>query len=90
MAAVSRVLPGAILYDLLLSPLAFWLVTWVTRGTVFWNTGPGRATVFQKTGLEFSRGQRLGPVFRQASAGAAPNLRLAGSGAAFGPASPAM
>jgi len=31
-AAVTRVLPAAILYDLLLSPLVYWLVVRVTRG----------------------------------------------------------
>ena len=69
-AAVRSILPGAILYDLLLSPLAFWLVARVTRGAA-----PESAPA-----PEFSRDQRLASVFRQASAGAAPNLRLAGTG----------
>ncbi|MGH3294809.1 MAG: rod shape-determining protein MreD, partial [Trebonia sp.] len=70
-AAVSRLLPGAILYDLLLSPLAFGLVARVTRGAV--SAAPDRAPA---PGF----GRALAPVFRQASAGAAPRLRLAGSG----------
>jgi rod shape-determining protein MreD len=69
-AAVRSVLPGAILYDLLLSPLVFWLVARVTRGAA-----PERAPA-----PEFSRDQRLASVFRQASVGAVPNLRLAGTG----------
>ncbi|MGH3281678.1 MAG: rod shape-determining protein MreD, partial [Trebonia sp.] len=72
-AAVSRVLPGAVLYDLLLSPLAFWLVARVTRGAA-----PERAPV-----PELGRGQRPTPAFRLASAGAAPKLRLAGTGARY-------
>lgn len=74
-ATVSHVLPGAILYDLLLSPLVFWLVVRVTRGAV-----PDRAPA-----PAFDREQRLASVFRPASAGAAPNLRLAGTGMSFGP-----
>jgi rod shape-determining protein MreD len=78
-AAASRVLPAAILYDLLLSPLAYWLVAWVTRGAVGWRRGgwnPGheRAPV-----PEFGVRQPAS-VFRQASAGATPRLRLAGTG----------
>jgi rod shape-determining protein MreD len=72
---ISRVLPGAILYDLLLAPFAFLLVSRVTRGAVSWSTVAERAPA-----PEFSRAQRLASVFRQASAGAAPNLRLAGTG----------
>jgi rod shape-determining protein MreD len=79
-AGVSRVLPVAILYDLLLSPLVFWLVARVTRGAVAWSTGPERAP-----GPQFSPEQRLASVFRQASTGAAPSLHLAGSGTAYGP-----
>jgi len=74
-ATVSRVLPGAILYDLVLSPFVFWLVVRVTRGAV-----PDRAPAPQ-----FSREQRLASVFRHASTGAAPNLRLAGTGMSFAP-----
>ena len=72
---IRRVLPGAILYDLLLAPFAFWLVAWVTRGAVSWNTAPERAP-----SSLLPREHRLAAVFRQASAGAAPNLRLAGTG----------
>jgi rod shape-determining protein MreD len=67
---ISRVLPGSVLYDLLLAPLACWLVAWVARPAAA-ERGPA---------LGFSRGQRLASAFRQASAGAAPDLRLAGSG----------
>ena len=74
-ASVSHVLPGAILYDLVLAPLVFWLVVRVTRGAV-----PDRAPA-----PEFSREQRFASVFRHASTGAAPNLRLAGTGMSFGP-----
>jgi cell shape-determining protein MreD len=74
-AVVRSVLPGALLYDLLLAPLAFWFVAWVTRATHSWGTAPERAP-----GPDFSHEQRLASVFRQASAGAVPNLRLAGTG----------
>jgi rod shape-determining protein MreD len=74
-ASVSHVLPGAILYDLVLAPLMFLLVARVTRGAV-----PDRAPA-----PEFSREQRLASVFRPASTGAAPNLRLAGTGMSFSP-----
>jgi rod shape-determining protein MreD len=83
-AVAARVLPGAILYDLLLAPLAFWLVSRVTRAAAGWNTVPERAHA-----LEFSRGQRVASVFRQASAGAVPRLRLAGTGETYGKQSPA-
>jgi rod shape-determining protein MreD len=73
-AAVSRVLPGAILYDLLLAPFVFWLVARVTRGAGAWSTTAERAPA-----PEFGRAGQLASVFRQASAGA-PDLRLAGSG----------
>jgi rod shape-determining protein MreD len=75
---VSRVLPGAILYDLLLAPFAFLLVSRITRGAVSPNMVAERAPA-----PEFSRAQRLASVFRQASAGAAPNLRLAGTGGSY-------
>jgi rod shape-determining protein MreD len=88
-AAVTRVLPGAVLYDLLLAPLAYWLVTRVTRGAAAWG-----ATAERAPATEFSGVGQLAPVFRQqvfsqqvfrqASAGAAPNLRLAGSGQSYG------
>lgn len=78
-AAVSRLLPGAVLYDLLLSPFAFWLVARITR----------EAAVERAPAPAFSRDQRPVSVFRQASAGAAPELHLAGTGAAYGPPPPA-
>jgi rod shape-determining protein MreD len=74
-AVVRSVLPAALLYDLLLAPLAFWFVAWVTRATRSWGTAAERAP-----GPDFSHEQRLASVFRQASAGAVPNLRLAGTG----------
>ena len=75
--AVRSVLPGAILYDLLLSPLVYWLVTRVTRGAVGW-----RATAERAPAPEFGSLQPAS-VFRQASAGAAPKLRLAGTGESY-------
>jgi rod shape-determining protein MreD len=85
-ATASRVLPAAILYDLLLSPLVFWLVARVTGGAAlgaaYWNTGAERAPA-----PEFGRAPAL--VFRQASLGAAPGLRLAGTGENYrGPSRP--
>jgi len=69
-AVASRLLPTAVLYDLLVAPFAFWLVARVTRGA-----DPERAPA-----PEFSVEQRLALVFRSASAGAAAGLRLAGTG----------
>jgi len=77
-AAVTRVLPTAILYDLLLAPFVYWLVAFVARGAVTWGTSRERAPV-----PGFGRAGRLAPVFRQASAGAAPRLRLAGTGDSY-------
>ena len=77
-AAVSRVMPGAILYDLLLAPLAYWLVIRVTRGAVGWRAAPERAPAREFGALQTAS------VFRQASAGAAPKLRLAGTGESYG------
>jgi rod shape-determining protein MreD len=74
-AAAGRVLPAAILYDLLLAPFVCWLVSWALRAIRSWGTAPEHAPL-----PEFSRAQRLTLVFRQASAGAAPDLRLAGTG----------
>ena len=76
-AAISRVLPTAILYDLVLAPFVYWLVSAVTGAIRSWGTAPKEAPL-----PEFSRSQRLGLVFRQASAGAA-DLRLAGTGANY-------
>jgi rod shape-determining protein MreD len=82
-AAVTRVLPAAILYDLLLSPIVYWLVTRVARGAAAWGTTPERTPA-----PDFGRAGQLGAVFRQASAGAAPNLHLAGTGASYANPSP--
>ena len=77
--AIKQVLPAAILYDLLLAPLAFLLVARLTR-----DADPERAPA-----PEFSYPQRLASVFRAASHGAAPDLRLSGSGADYrGPVAP--
>jgi rod shape-determining protein MreD len=82
-AAVRSVLPAAILYDLLLSPLVYWLVIRVTRGAVGWRAALERAPAPEFGALQTAS------VFRQASAGAAPNLRLAGTGESYGSPSPA-
>jgi rod shape-determining protein MreD len=82
-AAVRSVLPAAILYDLLLSPLVYWLVARVTHGAVGWRAAPGRAPAPEFGALQPAS------VFRQASAGAAPKLRFAGTGESYGSQSPA-
>ena len=82
-AAVRSVLPAAILYDLLLSPLVYWLVARVTHGAVGWRAAPVRAPAPEFGALQPAS------VFRQASAGAAPKLRFAGTGASYGSPSPA-
>lgn len=82
-AAASRVLPAAILYDLLLSPFAYWFVAWVTRGTVGWRVAHERATAPELGAFQPAS------VFRQASAGATPGLRLAGTGESYLSTSPA-
>ena len=67
--AIKHVLPGAIVYDLLLCPFVFWLVSLVLR-----RPAPERAPRPEQT--------RIASAFRVASAGAAgavPRLRLAGS-----------
>jgi rod shape-determining protein MreD len=79
--AIKHVLPGAIAWDLLLTPFAFFLVSWVA--------GLARPAAERAPRPEFVGAQRLAAVFRLASAGAAPNLRLAGSGAKFDQARPA-
>ena len=73
--AIKHVLPGAIAWDLLLTPFAFCLVAWVA--------GLARPVAERAPRPEFVGAQRLAAVFRAASAGAAPNLRLAGTGAKF-------
>jgi rod shape-determining protein MreD len=79
--AIKHLLPGAIAWDLLLTPFAFFLVSWVA--------GLARPVDERAPRPEFVGAQRLAAVFRLASAGAAPNLRLAGSGAKFDQARPA-
>jgi rod shape-determining protein MreD len=73
--AIRHVLPGAIGWDLLLTPFAFLLVSWVA--------GLARPVAERAPRPEFVGARRLAAVFRLASAGAAPNLRLAGTGAKF-------
>ena len=79
--AIKHVLPGAIAWDLLLTPFAFFLVSWVV--------GLARPVAERAPRPEFVGAKRLLAVFRSASAGAAPNLRLAGTGAKFTEARPA-
>jgi hypothetical protein len=69
------VLPAAAGWDLLLTPFAFLLVTWLV--------GLTRPKSERAPRPEFAAARRLAAVFRPASAGAAPDLRLAGSGANF-------
>ena len=73
--AIRHVLPGAIAWDLLLTPFALLLVSWVA--------GLARPVAERAPRPEFVGARRLAAVFRLASAGAAPNLRLAGTGAKF-------
>jgi rod shape-determining protein MreD len=73
--AIRHVLPGAILYDLLLTPVAYWAVSLVSQ--------LARPESERAPAPVFFGAQRLASVFRLASAGAAPNLRLAGTGAKF-------
>jgi rod shape-determining protein MreD len=73
--AIRHVLPAAIAWDLLLTPFAFVLVAWVA--------GLARPKAARAPRPEFVGAQRIAAVFRAASAGAAPNLRLAGTGAKF-------
>jgi rod shape-determining protein MreD len=78
--AIKHALPGAAGYDLLLVPVAYWLVSRVA--------GLARPAQERAPAPVFVGAQRLAAVFRSASAGAAPNLRLAGSGAKFAAARP--
>jgi rod shape-determining protein MreD len=73
--AIRHVLPGAIAWDLLLTPFAFVLVAWAA--------GLARPKAERAPRPEFVGAQRIAAVFRAASSGAAPNLRLAGTGAKF-------
>jgi rod shape-determining protein MreD len=79
--AIKHVLPAAIAWDLLLTPFAYLLVSWAA--------GLARPVAERAPRPEFVGAQRLAAVFRAASAGAAPNLRLAGTGAKFHPERPA-
>jgi rod shape-determining protein MreD len=79
--AIKHVLPGAIIWDLLLTPFAFFLVAWAAA--------LARPVAERAPRPEFAGAQRLAAVFRLASAGAAPNLKLAGTGAKFDQARPA-
>jgi rod shape-determining protein MreD len=79
--AIRHVLPGAIAWDLLLTPFAFLLVAWVA--------GLARPVAERAPRPELAGARRIAAVFRAASAGAAPNLRLAGTGAKFPAARPA-
>jgi rod shape-determining protein MreD len=77
-AVISRVLPSAVLYDLLLAAPAYWLAARITRGA------PAETAPVPDFGARsLGGGARLAGAFRQASAGAAPGLRLAGSGANY-------
>jgi rod shape-determining protein MreD len=86
-AAVSRVLPAAILYDLALAPLLFWVVSLAARAIL--HRGAGQELALAPG---FSREARLTPVFGNAGSGqvvfrqaslAIPRLHLAGSGQDF-------
>ncbi len=77
---IRHVLPGAVLYDLLLTPVVYWLVALVA--------GLARPVSERAPAPVFLGAQRLCLVFRLASAGAAPNLRLADTGAKYTDASP--
>jgi len=73
--AIRHVLPGAVLYDLLLTPVAYWAVALVSQ--------LARPESERAPAPVFFGPQRLASVFRLASAGAAPHLRLAGTGAKY-------
>jgi len=67
--AIKHVLPGAILYDLVLTPFVLWVVAAAVR-----RPAPERAPE-----PVFSQTQRLAGAMRAASVGAVPGLRLTGS-----------
>jgi rod shape-determining protein MreD len=73
--SATRVLPTAILYDLVLAPFVFLAVSLVTGLIRRAGTAPQEAPV-----PAFIGSAGLAAVFRAASAGAAPDLRLAGTG----------
>jgi rod shape-determining protein MreD len=64
--AIRHVLPAAVIYDVLLCPIALWLVSLMLR----------RPAQERAPHPEFTQ---VATVFRAASAGAVPRLRLAGS-----------
>jgi rod shape-determining protein MreD len=72
--AIAHVLPVALVYDLILAPVAAWPLARLARPAADRAPRP-----------EFARAQRLLAVFRLASAGAVPDLRLAGTGQRFQP-----
>ncbi|WP_300608474.1 rod shape-determining protein MreD, partial [Trebonia sp.] len=72
--AISHLLPATIVYDLLLCPFALWLV----------SAAVGRPA-YERAPRTHTRAIPLAAAFRQASAGAAPRLRLAGSTAPLSP-----
>ena len=74
-SSAARMLPSAILYDLILAPFVFLAVHWVTHAIRRERTEGADAPV-----PAFIGGAGLAAVFRPASAGAAPDLRLAGTG----------
>jgi rod shape-determining protein MreD len=74
-AAISHVLPGAVAYDLLLSPLVLWLVSRVAGLARPRPERPARGDL-----IHFGH---LATAFRSASAGATPGLRLAGTGRGY-------
>ena len=78
---IRHVLPGAVLYDLVLTPVVYWLVVLVARLAQPVTERPPAPVFFGA--------QRLASVFRLASAGAAPDLRLAGTGAKYSDSRPA-
>jgi rod shape-determining protein MreD len=69
--AVAHILPNAILYDLLLSPIAFWVVMRIMA----FREPAGEPKLHADYGFN--------SVFRQASVGATPRLRLVGTGMGF-------
>jgi len=73
-AAIRHVLPGALFYDLLLSPFVLW---GAARVAALAQSRPVTAPG------ELSHVGRIATAFRMASAGAAPGLRLAGTGRSY-------
>ena len=104
-AVVARVLPGAILYDLLLAPLAFWLVSRVTRAAAVEHGAGARPRAWSSAAASAwprSSGRRRSAPPRicgsparertygkQSPARRVPRLRLAGTGETYRKQSPA-